>query len=95
MVPRPGGRSIFVPATNMVRIGNLVMLNDPKDRLLELDPADLELLLRTADGDLPGMIMRLNHEPRYHNRLNAIGLADELKSLRAELERPNEDPGNP
>ncbi len=79
----------------MVRMGNLVVLNDPKDRLLDLDPADLELLLRTADGDLPGTIMRLNREPRYHNRLNAIELTDELKSLRREMERPNEDPRNP
>lgn len=37
-----------------------------------LDPDDLALLLRTEPANIPGIIMRLNHAPRYHNSLNAV-----------------------
>ncbi|MBL7952104.1 MAG: hypothetical protein JNM62_10320 [Flavobacteriales bacterium] len=44
-----------------------------KHEVLELlEPDDLALLLRTEPASIPGIIMRLNHAPRYRNSLNAV-----------------------
>ena len=72
----------------MVRLGNMMMIDDPKDQMLLLEAADLEMLLAAPAVDLPGRIMRLNAEPRYHNRLNAICLAQELEDLRRQFKVP-------
>lgn len=56
----------------------------PLDPLNGLDPQDLSMLLAADPEQLLGLIMELNHAPRYHNRLNAIALHGELRELRRE-----------
>lgn len=58
--------------------------NDPAQLL---DPADLELLLRTDPHQLLGRIMELNRGPRYHNHLEAFALMMRLAELRREREQ--------
>lgn len=58
----------------------------PLDPLNGLDPQDLSMLLISDPEQLLGLIMELNHAPRYHNRLNAIALLGQLLELRRELE---------
>ncbi len=52
------------------------------DTMSMLDPKDLDLLLRADQGALLGQIMRLNREPRYHNRLDAIQLMALIKEVK-------------
>ncbi len=52
------------------------------DTTIVLDPKDLDLLLRAEPGLLLGQIMRLNNEPRYRNRLDAIQLAAWIKEVK-------------
>ena len=56
------------------------------DPLSDLDPQDLGMLLAADPEKLIGLIMELNRAPRYHNRLNAIALLDQLLELRRELD---------
>ncbi|HEX2618407.1 MAG TPA: hypothetical protein VHL57_12750 [Flavobacteriales bacterium] len=49
-----------------------------------MDPADLELLLRTEPRQLLGRIMELNRGPRYHNQLDAFVLMMRVNELRRE-----------
>ena len=57
----------------------------PLDPLNELDPQDLSMLLTADPERLIGLIMELNRAPRYHNRLNAIALLEQLLEVRREL----------
>lgn len=52
------------------------------DPLSLLRPNDLARLLSLEASLLPGAILRLNRQPRYHNGLNAIVLSAELLELR-------------
>lgn len=54
------------------------------DRLLTLEPRDLELLIGTDPAELLGRIMRLNRTPRYHNTLNAVEVLQRLLELQRE-----------
>lgn len=53
----------------------------PYSPLFALHPDDLEKLLSTAPQALPGAILRLNRDPRYHNTLNAVVIADLVQEL--------------
>ena len=58
----------------------------PLDPMNDLDPQDLSMLMAADPEQLIGLIMELNRAPRYHNRLNAIALLDQLLELRRELD---------
>ncbi|HQW87097.1 MAG TPA: hypothetical protein PLH93_07925 [Flavobacteriales bacterium] len=59
------------------------MWSDP-----HLDRRDLLMLLRCRPDEVPGLILLLNRQPRYHNGLDAIAIAVALAELRAKAQRP-------
>ncbi len=52
------------------------------DALMKVDLRDRRQLLAANTDLLPGMIMRLNRMPRYHNTLDAIALTSRLMELK-------------
>lgn len=48
-----------------------------------LDRKDLRRLLRCRPDEVPGLILLLNRQPRYHNGLDAIAIAVAVAELRA------------
>jgi len=59
--------------------------------LLVLYPDDLEGLLCTAPNALFGAVLRLNCDPRYHNSLNAVVIAELVQQLQ-HREPPAQEP---
>lgn len=49
----------------------------------QLDRRDLRRLLRCRPDEVPGLILLLNRQPRYHNGLDAIAIAVAVAELRA------------
>lgn len=49
--------------------------------LFALHPDDLEKLLSTAPQALFGAVLQLNRDPRYHNTLNAVVIAELVQDL--------------
>ncbi len=64
---------------------------DTMDPLTTLEPRDLDQLLGSDPACIPGMIMRLNHAPRYHNHLDAIAITSRLLEMRACLRNSGND----
>ncbi len=58
---------------------------------MNVDVRDRKQLLAASTDRLPGLIMRLNRLPRYHNTLDAIALTSRLMELkdRARSIRPS------
>ena len=53
----------------------------PYSPLFVIHPDDLEVLLSSAPMALFGAVLRLNREPRYHNSLNAVVIAELVQEL--------------
>jgi len=60
--------------------------------LAPLLPEDLDRLLSTEDQALLGCILRLNRDPRYQNKLNAVVLVTAIMELRAKGVGPDRRP---
>lgn len=58
-----------------------------------LDRKDLRRLLRCRPEEVPGLVLLLNRQPRYHNGLDAIAIAVALAELRRKGKGP--DPHEP
>jgi hypothetical protein len=69
----------------MVKLGNITVIDQQDQLLLELDPHDLEYLLELPEVERLGHIVSLNRTPRYGNRLNAFALLERLSAAAEEL----------
>jgi len=70
--------SFVVDTGDMHKLGNLTLIDQNDQLLMELDAADLEYLLALPESQRLGHIVSLNRTGRYANRLNAFALLERL-----------------